>query len=42
MNDQTDVALDGDLTVGMCSLSESSGIRPDLTPWLGSLVVHPS
>nr|WP_237578962.1 GNAT family N-acetyltransferase [Legionella pneumophila] len=27
--------------VGMCSLRDNDGIRPDLTPWLGSLVVHP-
>ncbi len=44
-NDQalpiTFVALDGDLPVGMCSLRENDGIRPDLTPWLGSLVVDP-
>lgn len=25
--------------VGMCSLRENDGIRPDLTPWLASLVV---
>lgn len=37
----TFVALDGDLPVGMCSLRENDGIRPDLTPWLGSLVVDP-
>jgi predicted N-acetyltransferase YhbS len=45
LNDQalpiTFVALDGDLPVGMCSLRENDGIRPDLTPWLGSLVVDP-
>ena len=35
------IALDGDLPVGMCSLRENDGIRPDLTPWLGSLVVDP-
>lgn len=35
----TFVALDGDLPVGMCSLRENDGIRPDLTPWIGSLVV---
>ena len=44
-NDQalpiTFIALDGDLPVGMCSLRENDGIRPDLTPWLGSLVVDP-
>lgn len=27
--------------VGMCSLRENDGIRPDLLPWLGSLVVNP-
>ena len=37
----TFVALDGDVPVGMCSLRENDGIRPDLTPWLGSLVVDP-
>jgi GNAT superfamily N-acetyltransferase len=45
LNDQdlpiTFVALDGDVPVGMCSLRENDGIRPDLTPWLGSLVVDP-
>lgn len=25
--------------IGMCALRESDGIRPDLTPWLGSLMV---
>jgi predicted N-acetyltransferase YhbS len=43
LNDQslplTFVALDEDKPVGMCSLRETDGIRPDLTPWLGSLVV---
>ena len=45
LNDQalpiTFIALDGDLPVGMCSLRENDAIRPDLTPWLGSLVVDP-
>jgi GNAT superfamily N-acetyltransferase len=45
LNDQalpiTFIALDGDLPVGMCSLRENDGIRPDITPWLGSLVVDP-
>ena len=45
LNDQalpiTFIALDGDLPVGMCSLRNNDGIRPDLTPWLGSLVVDP-
>jgi GNAT superfamily N-acetyltransferase len=38
----TFVALDSDMPVGMCSLRENDGIRPDLTPWLGSLVVDPT
>lgn len=33
------VALDGDKPVGMCSLRDNDGIREDLTPWLGSLVI---
>lgn len=37
----TFIALDGDLPVGMCSLRENDGIRQDLIPWLGSLVVDP-
>lgn len=37
----TFVAFDGSKPVGMCSLRENDGIRPDLTPWLGSLVVDP-
>ena len=45
LNDQdlpiTFIALDGDLPVGICSLGENDGIRSDLTPWLGSLVVDP-
>lgn len=28
--------------VGMCSLRVTDGIRPELTPWLGSLVVSPN
>lgn len=35
------VALFDDKPVGMCSLRENDGIRPDLMPWLGSLVVNP-
>lgn len=45
LNDQdlpiTFVALDEESPVGMCSLRENDGIRPDLFPWLGSLVVAP-
>lgn len=33
------VALANKKPVGMCSLRSTDGIRPDLTPWLGSLVV---
>lgn len=32
-------AYDGELPVGMCSLRENDGIREDLSPWLGSLVI---
>jgi predicted N-acetyltransferase YhbS len=38
----TFVALDNNKPVGMCSLRENDGIRDDLTPWLGSLVITPS
>jgi N-acetylglutamate synthase-like GNAT family acetyltransferase len=37
----TFVAFCNDKPIGMCSLRGNDGIRPDLTPWLGSLVVHP-
>lgn len=37
----TFVAFFDDKPVGMCSLRENDGIRPDLMPWLGSLVVSP-
>jgi N-acetylglutamate synthase-like GNAT family acetyltransferase len=33
------VALDEHIPIGMCSLRVNDGIRPDLSPWLGSLVV---
>jgi predicted N-acetyltransferase YhbS len=35
----TFVALENNKPVGMCSLRSTDGIRPDLTPWLGSLIV---
>lgn len=35
----TYVAFEGKSPVGMCSLRENDGIRSDLMPWLGSLVV---
>lgn len=38
----TFVALFNNKPVGMCSLRENDGIRPDLKPWLGSLVVDPA
>lgn len=37
----TFVALHEGKPVGMASLRNNDGIRSDLTPWLGSLVVHP-
>ena len=46
LNDETlpltFVALHDNMPVGMCSLRENDGIRPDLRPWLGSLVVAPN
>lgn len=35
------VAFYDDKPIGMCSLRDNDGIRPDLAPWLGSLVVYP-
>jgi len=35
----TFVAFDGNKLIGGASLRENDGIRPDLMPWLGSLVV---
>lgn len=35
------VALHEGQAIGMACLRENDGIRPGLTPWLGSLVVHP-
>jgi N-acetylglutamate synthase-like GNAT family acetyltransferase len=35
------VAFYNEKPIGMCSLRDNDGIRPDLSPWLGSLVVHP-
>ncbi len=36
------VAFDGAQPIGMCSLRENDGIRPEIAPWLGSLVVDPA
>lgn len=38
----TFVALENNQPVGTCSLRVNDGIRPDLTPWLGSLYVVPN
>lgn len=38
----TFVALNENQPVGMCSLRITDGILPELTPWLGSLVVSKS
>lgn len=35
------VAICGDEAIGMACLRETDGIRPGITPWLGSLVVSP-
>ena len=37
----TYVAFDDAIPIGRCSLRQNDGIRPDLMPWLGSLVVDP-
>ena len=37
----TFVAFKNGQPVGMASLRENDGIRPDLIPWLGSLIVDP-
>lgn len=33
------VALDGEKPIGICSLQENDGIRPDIMPWLGDCCV---
>jgi N-acetylglutamate synthase-like GNAT family acetyltransferase len=38
----TFVALSEGNPIGMASLREDDGIQPKLSPWLGSLVVHPA
>jgi len=37
----TFVAIQNEQPIAMVSLRENDGIRDDLTPWLGSLIVHP-
>ena len=45
LNDSTPpltiIAFNNKVPVGICSLRVNDGIRSDLTPWLGSLVVIP-
>jgi GNAT superfamily N-acetyltransferase len=36
------IALDGSKLAGMACLRETDGIKPGVTPWLGSLVVDPA
>ena len=38
----TFVASYFNVPIGMGSLRANDGVRPDLTPWLGSLVIHPN
>lgn len=38
----TFVATSNGKPIGMNSLRKTDGIQPDLTPWLGSLLVHPA
>ena len=37
----TYIALDSEIPVGSCTLELNGGIRPDLGPWIGDLVVEP-
>lgn len=37
----TNIALYGEMPVGSCTLELNGGIRPDLEPWIGDLVVAP-
>jgi GNAT superfamily N-acetyltransferase len=37
----TYIALDGEIPVASCTLELNGGIRPDLGPWIGDLVVDP-
>ena len=38
----TYIALYDDIPVGSCTLELDGGIRPDLEPWIGDLVVTPN
>jgi N-acetylglutamate synthase-like GNAT family acetyltransferase len=37
----TFVAFEEDVPVGMCSLRINDGLKSELTPWMGSLVIDP-
>lgn len=37
----TYIALDGEISVGSCTLQLNDEVRPDLGPWVESLVVDP-
>lgn len=37
----TYIALYGEIPVGFCTLELNGGVRPDLRPWIGDLVVDP-
>lgn len=37
----TYIALYGEIPVGSCTLQLNDGVRPDLGPWIGDLVVDP-
>ena len=37
----TYIALYGEIPIGSCTLELKGGIRPDLGPWIGDLVVDP-
>jgi GNAT superfamily N-acetyltransferase len=37
----TYIALDDEIPVASCTLESNGGIRPDLEPWIGDLVVEP-
>lgn len=37
----TYIALDGEISVGSCTLQLTDDVRPDLGPWVESLVVDP-
>lgn len=38
----TYIALDGEICVGACTLELNCEVRPDLAPWIESVVVDPA